>query len=91
MKYPLEIYLRDAANDDGVVMNSLVLAVTYAETFTDRVEFYGEDGHDEITLDKTNWRFAGKAYDFLTVYKRGTVDADELAIARSMYELGERI
>lgn len=91
MKYPLEIYLRDEANDEGFVMNFLVLPVTYAEVFSDRVEFYGEEGHDEVTLDGDDWRFAGKTYDFLTVYDRGTVDADGLAVARSMYELGERV
>ena len=91
MKYPLEIYLRDEANDDGFVLNFLILPTTYAEVFSDHIAFYGEEGHDEVTLVGDDWRFAGKTYGFLTVYNRGTVDVDELAVARSMYELGERI
>lgn len=90
MKYPLEIYLRDEANDDGVVCNYLVLPVTYAEVFSDRVEFYGEEGHDEVILDGDDWRFAGKTYDFLTVYDHGTVDVVALDVAHSMHLLGER-
>jgi hypothetical protein len=91
MKYPLEIYLRDEANDDGFVLNFLILPTTYAEVFSDHIAFYGEEGHDEVILDGDNWCFAGRTFGLATVYKRGTVDVDELAVARSMYELGERI
>lgn len=91
MKYPLEIYLRDEANDDGFVTNFLILPATYAEVFSDAIAFHGEEGHDEILLDGGNWCFADRTFEFAAVYKRGTIDAVGLDVAHSMYELGERV
>tara|TARA_R110001592_G_scaffold5994_2_gene32541 strand:- start:84 stop:323 length:240 start_codon:yes stop_codon:yes gene_type:complete len=68
-KFSLEILLR---NVEGSRQKQLIIPTTYAETFSDRVEFYGENGHEEIVLVGEDWKYAGQVYDFLLVYPRDT-------------------
>tara|TARA_R110002111_G_C5856820_1_gene360249 strand:+ start:210 stop:752 length:543 start_codon:yes stop_codon:yes gene_type:complete len=75
--WPLVIHLRDS-DEDGVGAKSLTLQATHAETFLDRVGFYGEKGHEEIKLvddwKHNGWKYDGEVYDFITVYPRSMDD-----------------